>query len=339
MLDILDPPVVGAAPVLHTISTEDVTAPNRRSYWMASAYRAVEGQPAPGVELWGRLGICGSVHSGQFVHCESSAVRTRMTPARLRAQLSDEHIAICSVGRGSFQVEDERGTQSQAHAGDLFMFDCGQAMRGQWTDSDAYYLRLPRRAVRQALGRDPADCSGVVSLLPARGLAPFLSAQLQTLGSHGVNLSVRELSTALQFSVAMALSLLTEYFGGARGGLASDSDRLRLAYHYMGAHAHRLDLTVNTLAQALHCSRAQLYRMFENEPLSVKATLRDIRLSRARDTLVQAGPRVNVGAVAYACGFSDASVFGKLFRQRFRMTPSEVARGQPANEFTSEPLA
>ena len=328
MSEMPEPTVTAADPMLRILSTEDVSAAHRRNYWMAHAYRAVEARLAPDVVPKGRLSLCGDPDSGQFVRCESSPVQTSLTSARLRAQLSDEHIAICWIGRGNFNVEDEHGMQTRLHTGDLFMFDCGQPMRGAWSDSDAHYLRLPRRLVRQVLASDPADYAGVVTPLSSDGMAPFLCAQLQKVGEYGANLSARDLSAVLQFTVELSLRLLEAHFGSARNGLAPNEDKLRAAYQYLRAHAHQPDVTVDSLAQALHCSRAQLYRLFENEPLSIMATLKDIRLLRARDALVQSGRSANVAAVAYACGFSDPSVFGKLFRQKFGTTPGEVARAQ-----------
>ena len=173
--------------------------------------------------------------------------------------------------------------------------------------------------------------------LSSDGMAPFLCAQLQKVGEYGAALSARDLSVVLQFTVELSLRLLEAHFGSARNGLVPNEDKLRAAYQYLSTHAHQPNLTADSLAQALHCSRARLYRLFENEPLSIKATLKEIRLLRARDTLVQSGRSANVAAVAYACGFSDPSVFGKLFRQKFGATPGEVARGQTVSGSHSSP--
>ena len=170
MSEMPEPTVTAADPMLRILSTEDVSAAHRRNYWMAHAYRAVEARLAPDVVPQGRLSFCGDPDSGQFVRCESSPVQTSLTSARLRAQLSDEHIAICWIGRGNFDVEDEGGMQTRLHAGDLFMFDCGQPMRGAWSDSDAHYLRLPRRLV----------CARADTLSPLRADQFETSRPLQT---------------------------------------------------------------------------------------------------------------------------------------------------------------
>ncbi|HEY0201019.1 MAG TPA: AraC family transcriptional regulator [Burkholderiaceae bacterium] len=315
-----------------SFSTDDVPALNRLDYWMTHAYRAVEAHPARDIALRGRVNAFGSADTGQFVQCESTPVQTRMTARRLRAQLSDEHIAICLIHCGNFQVESADGAQVGMRAGDLFMFDCGQPMSAHWSNSITSYLRLPRILVRHALGRDPSVFCEVLSPLSDHGLAPFLASQLRMLAAHGSTLPAKDRQVVLHTAVELSLKMLASYFGVAKDGVATRADKLQAAYQYMHQHSPHHDLTPQTLAKALQCSRAQLYRLFDMEPLSVKAALREIRLLHSMDMLRQAGPGVNVGAVADACGFSDASVFGKLFRQRFGATPGDVARGRAAPE-------
>ncbi|MET4575772.1 helix-turn-helix domain-containing protein [Ottowia thiooxydans] len=322
------PPLGGGLGLITTFSTDDVPPWHRRDYWMAHAYRAVEAHMDRDADIRGQVSVGGHIDSGQIVLCESSAVSTRMTAQRLRAQLSDEHIAICLMLKGSFDVQEPDGTQARMAAGDLFMFDCGRPMAARWSDSVTSYLRLPRSMVRQRLGRDPSAFSGVLSRLSSNALAPFLAAQMRVFATHGAALSASALPTALQAAVELSLRLLSDHFGVGQDGITSRDDKRRAVYQYMRQHAHSPELTAETIAQALNCSRTQLYRLFEDEPLSVKAALREMRLQKSREMLSRAGSGINVGAVANACGFSDPSVFGKLFRQRFGGTPRDAANGR-----------
>ncbi|VVE86177.1 helix-turn-helix domain-containing protein [Pandoraea bronchicola] len=318
----------------HTFSTSDETAPNRLDYWISSAYRAVEARPlpdAPDAPFYGRVASYRG-ESAQFVHCASSPVDTWLSPGRIRGMLSDEHVAICLLERGEYRVEQSNGERAVLGEGELFMFDCGQPMSSHWTDSSTCYLRLPRPLVRQALGNDPADLGRVATSLSASQLSPFLCAQLRLLAAQGAALGRDELDHAMRVTVDMALFLIGSHLGDARA--ASDEARWRsgkrqAAYRFMRENAHRHDLTPEIIAAALHCSRAQLYRLFEGEPLSVKAALREIRLQQSRLRLERAGPDAHIGTIAYECGFTDQAAFGKVFRQRFGMTPGEARLGRP----------
>ncbi|MDF3837601.1 helix-turn-helix domain-containing protein [Cupriavidus basilensis] len=314
----------GSAGTFHHFSTNDETGPNQLDYWMANAYRSVEARPDDGVALHGSIDTCHGAGT-QFVHCTSSAVRTWLTPQRVRT--TDEHIAICLLDRGLFRVEQADGTRTIVHGGELFMFDCGQPMSSHWSESSICYLRVPRQIVRQAVGYDPADLGRVVTPLTASGLAPFVSAQLRMLAAHGPALDRAALEQVMRATVDLSLQLVASHpaIAGRIGGNAQwRAGKLQAAYCFMKQHAHQHDLTPDSIAAFLHCSRAQLYRLFEGEPMSVMVALREIRLLRSRDYLERAGPVAHVGAIAHACGFADHSAFGKLFRQRFGITPSQA---------------
>jgi signal transduction histidine kinase/ligand-binding sensor domain-containing protein/DNA-binding response OmpR family regulator len=72
----------------------------------------------------------------------------------------------------------------------------------------------------------------------------------------------------------------------------------------------------------LGVSRVQLYRKLNAlTGLTVREFIRDIRLKRAGQLLVQ--NTMNISDVAYATGFRDLSHFRKCFRQEFGMSASE----------------
>ncbi|WP_209023621.1 helix-turn-helix transcriptional regulator [Sphingopyxis italica] len=69
------------------------------------------------------------------------------------------------------------------------------------------------------------------------------------------------------------------------------------------------------------CSRASLYRLFEQRGLSVGEHIRAVRLNHGRALLRD--PRLGIGDIALRCGYDDLSAFGKAFRRRFGMTPRD----------------
>ena len=94
------------------------------------------------------------------------------------------------------------------------------------------------------------------------------------------------------------------------------------ALRFMEQQAHRHDLDAAAIAQGAGCSRTRLYEAFAAQGQTVMGVLRDMRLQRAQGLLAQ-GQRLNVGALAWRCGFADASGFSKLFRARFGLSPTE----------------
>lgn len=130
------------------------------------------------------------------------------------------------------------------------------------------------------------------------------------------------LSAALNSIIAMALGATLE---------AQERDRLpvrdafRLAVEtYIRDHLEEPSLGPDMLALRFKVSRRTLYGLFEEEPLSVSGLIRELRLQRsARDLLNASHP--GVLAVALRWGFSDASHFSRLFKQRFGACPRNFA--------------
>ncbi len=89
------------------------------------------------------------------------------------------------------------------------------------------------------------------------------------------------------------------------------------------------DLDIDRFATEIGVSRMQLYRKLSAmTDMTVKEFVRDIRLKRAAQLLIQ--KKMNVSEVAYAVGFKDLSHFRKCFRQEFNMSASEYMEKHPA---------
>jgi len=87
------------------------------------------------------------------------------------------------------------------------------------------------------------------------------------------------------------------------------------------------DLDIDKFATEISISRMQLYRKLAAlTDMTVKEFIRDIRLKRAAQLLVQ--KKMTVSEVAYGVGFRDLSHFRKCFRQQFGMNASEYIDNQ-----------
>ena len=105
--------------------------------------------------------------------------------------------------------------------------------------------------------------------------------------------------------------------------LSSPDERfLQKAIGVVEANISDPDLDIDRFATEIGVSRMQLYRKLDAlTEMTVKEFIRDIRLKRAAQLLIQ--KKMNVSEVAYAVGFKDLSHFRKCFRQEFHMSASE----------------
>ena len=102
------------------------------------------------------------------------------------------------------------------------------------------------------------------------------------------------------------------------------ASRARAVHAYIEDHLHDPDLGVDQLCRRFAMSRRTLYRMFADHG-GVARYLTERRLARAFDALKAASPtRGLIKAVALTYGFVDQDYFGRLFRKRFAIVPSEA---------------
>jgi len=107
------------------------------------------------------------------------------------------------------------------------------------------------------------------------------------------------------------------------------SGMLAMICAYIDAHYARHDLGAELLAARYHISLRQLQRLFAARGLTFTEYLTEKRLVRAHQMLADPRRRQqSILSIAYRCGFRDINHFGRRFRARYGMTPSECRRIQ-----------
>ncbi|MGC3030194.1 AraC family transcriptional regulator [Burkholderia sp. DN3021] len=314
-----------SGPLLQFFSTDDMPFAHAAAFWRAHVFQC-EDVRAAARAFHGHGFLC-RCERGRFVRFRGASLDARSGKAWLSAAMADAHVTICALHAGECTVEAPGLPDARFCANDLFMLDGGQPMRVRWNEPCFSALRLPRASVGRTLGQAAMDSSPGAASLQAARLAPFLAAELALIGDRGPALSSEELDCVLARAAELGRALLQAALSsGVRRGAPARADRLQSAYHYIDQHLHLPTLTPERIADAIHCSRTQLYRLFRRESQTVKAVLRDARLNRSLGYLERPELALSIGEIAHACGFPDQSTFGKLFRRRFGRTPGEVRR-------------
>jgi AraC-like DNA-binding protein len=302
-------------------SADGLSAARHRSEATANIFASMHLQLAADDPVLGRGALCEDT-KGTIGHCEVPASEMRSTwPAASGPREAD--ICLWLIERGTLTVEQNNGIQTRFGPGSALLCDVAQAMRGRWDRARFSFVRPARQRLVQLIGHVPAARARSIEAVDHLALAPFLASQLGTLANHGVALGSDELEAVLAGIFQTAEGLLGAVY---MSGLEQGVDRLQLVHRYIQSNLHRHDLSVVDIARDTGLSRAQLYRLFSSQDMSVHATLREMRLLKSLSYLHQPkSGQLSIGAIAYACGFSDQAVFSKLFRQRFGM-PAREAR-------------
>mgnify|MGYP006295997815 CR=1 FL=1 len=129
---------------------------------------------------------------------------------------------------------------------------------------------------------------------------------------------------------------LTGLVGGlllAEGGLLrnrySETSRADAMRQFVNEHLREPGLGVQMLCEHFHCSRATVYRMFEDEG-GVASYIQRQRLHACMRELtrIQSPPKGVLEQVASAWGFTNPHRFSRLFRAQFNLSPQEALRAQ-----------
>lgn len=93
---------------------------------------------------------------------------------------------------------------------------------------------------------------------------------------------------------------------------------------YVRRHLSDHDLTPERIAEAQHISVRHLYKVCEQNGISLEVWIIGQRLEAAKATLATGrGRQRTIATVAHAWGFANPSHFAKRFRASYGMTPTE----------------
>lgn len=200
-------------------------------------------------------------------------------------------------GCGTFYLNS---TEFQVHAGQAFIILPGQAASYQADKKDPWYYRW--------VGFTGSLAESFSELPPVFDLEDDMFLHL----------------THTDFEdEGLAYHLASDLFSLYGKLLRQDSKRtnyVQKVLEYIQTNYARA-LTVQEIADHVNLNRYYLSRYFKKHTgRSIQEQILDVRLSEARRYLILGYP---VKETAFLCGYSAASIFSKLFKKEYNMSPSE----------------
>ncbi|MBD2703560.1 helix-turn-helix domain-containing protein [Spirosoma sp. BT702] len=141
--------------------------------------------------------------------------------------------------------------------------------------------------------------------------------------------SLKELDLMITNKLKTVSLLKTKLSGSLSGSLLSPLPRRNKDQEFVLQFASLInqqyknkDVTADTLAQQMKCSRSQLHTKLKTlTGLSTKEYLNDYRLTLARQ-LLEGG--TSVTETAFEVGFNDPNYFSRAFKNKFGTTPNKI---------------
>ncbi len=91
---------------------------------------------------------------------------------------------------------------------------------------------------------------------------------------------------------------------------------------YIQVHLRDPELSLESIASALKCTKRYLHKAFEAEGISIWKYIWQLRLERCREELLNPHcHRKSITDIAYSWGFTSSAHFSTTFRQHFDATP------------------
>ncbi|AZM57278.1 AraC family transcriptional regulator [Streptomyces sp. WAC 01529] len=319
-----DGPVVSA-------STDGVPAPERFDWWaqmVGAEVMPVAIHSAHAPRFRGSVEAVGMPHS-QVAAFAFSPMVARRSPVHIRRHDPEEYYLV--LVRGSpIRLEQARGVACLG-SGDMSLFTtsaplvCDFLDRGRQTRLTL--LRLPRTVLPLAGGRADRLLAEPLSTRAGSGSAALLGSYLAGLPTAAHTCGPAELARLGAIGIDLAATVLAGRLG-AQEALPAETRRAAVRSRikiFIEQNLGDPELLPAAIAAHHHLSVRSLHLLFRNEPETVGAMIRRLRLERCRTELADPalGTRT-IAATAARWGFRHPADFSRAFRRAYGFPPSEV---------------
>jgi AraC-like DNA-binding protein len=251
-----------------------------------------------------------------LTHLSANASSVHRTP-RLIKMSSEELFLVTMHAEGSGQVQQD-GRLATQHIGDLVAYDTTRPYKLVFDNHRMIILQVPAAHLRRVLAMGDQVARTISAQEPAaRILRAFLAELLKV--APDLDDDQRE-----HFGTT-ALELLITAFSTSATRATSPEAVLAKIHSYIAGHISDPDLTVSRLAEVAGVSTRHLSRLFTTQGTPPGQYVLDARLDGARRML--ADPRydnLTVASIGHRVGVLDPTVFGRAFRRKFGVSPSEL---------------
>jgi len=311
-------------PVHIALSTTGIAPHEAFDFWRENALYQFEPDPPPTTGFNAHVqGIIAA--QAEFFAYVSDPLSGKRSARQQRSDDGDDiDIGFVEAGRRCHDPSADAAITSTA--GHLYYHDAARPGQVLWSGHRGMHLKLRRTAVKTVLGgRIPAP-SDITAALRNAPLAATLRDQFRLLTRHMGQLETGERQFLLAQTEQLALFALTRALQQHR--VEQPATRTALfaaAQRHIDRHLADPALQADSVAHALYCARATLYRAFAEHGTSVAASIREQRLACARRLLCNA-PQRAIGDIAACCGFTEPRSFHRAFRARYGQTPGDLRR-------------
>ncbi|WP_183946447.1 AraC family transcriptional regulator [Sphingomonas sp. BK580] len=244
-----------------------------------------------------------------------SNIRNHRDRACLRDQDDDLIFFLQLRGEG---LLEHCGQRCRLRRGEGMLARFDRTLDTRWVDADLLLIRLSRESLR---GVDPGAAIGVKQPASSSVMKLLLAYARTAWRDAGVTGALAPIADRHIAELVAALCLADAEDGARRARPVLAATRLAAMREVMRREFANPCLAMRDVAASVGLSERTGHLVFAAEAKSFLQELHDIRLRHACERLRSGNSRVI--DIAYAVGFSDASHFHRLFKQRYSHSPAE----------------
>ncbi|MDB6044659.1 MAG: helix-turn-helix protein [Gammaproteobacteria bacterium] len=314
-------------PQLETFSTAELPPHRRLEFWndlAGSAFTPLVTDPVDRRAFVGRLT---RTQVGEIRLAEARSEPAIVRHSRQHVARTREALFMLCLQLDGVSVNRQQGREAVLRFGDFHLLDSSRPYEVSFQQPNRMLvLSIPHPELARRMP-NPESVVGI-AVSGRSGVAGLLSSLLcnfwqQRRSGDETFLSPR-FSEAILDLIASAYASITSI---APEGSSIAIARRQQIRSYIETHLHDPALTPGSVAAAVHLSPRRLHQLFEADGETVGAYILRRRLEECARAMADASQRSRtVTEIAFLHGFNNASHFGRVFRERYKSTPSDYRR-------------
>ena len=310
---------------IKTSSTEEVARHRQIDYWNAlisNTFTALDAFPISGERFSGRL--------QKAPLSDLSIAEVLSTPtivSHTQAMVSDETspFFLLHLQLNGSSINRQRGREALLKAGDFTLCDSTCPYNLSFTEpNNMLVLRIPEKKLRSVL-RAPEDvtCIHMAGHMGMSGVASSLLTRLWEGYESGWDLEYQKKIADIVLNT-LAISYAEVCKKAAPETSLQQTRRIQIR-HFIETNLNDPQLSPGFIADALDISPRYLHMLYKPEGETVAQTILRRRLEESRRRLTDtANAGLTVSEIAYALGFNSATHFGRVFKEKYDVTPTAI---------------
>jgi AraC family transcriptional regulator, positive regulator of tynA and feaB len=318
-------------PQLETFSTAELPPHRRLEYWndmTGIAFTPLVTDPVDRRAFVGRLT---RTQVGQIRLAEARSEPAIVRHSRQHVARTRDALFMLCLQLDGVSVNRQQGREAVLRYGDFHLLDSSRPYEVSFEQPNRMLvLSVPHPELARRMP-NPESLVGI-AMSGRSGVSGLLSSLLcnfwqQRRTGDETFLSPR-FGEAILDLVASAYASITAAVPDGSSIAIARREQIR---SYIETHLHDPALTPGRVAAAVHLSPRRLHQLFEADGETVGAYILRRRLEECARAMSDASQRSRtVTEIAFLHGFNNASHFGRVFRERYRATPSDYRRRSTA---------